>query len=369
MAGRWFRYFTFLGLLVFWVKTKNYDASKESVFPVPNGTDPELLVSKTLLDQAVNCPVSVADAKEVVLLVHGTGMTAQINWDSTLLAPLVHQGFQPCYVEIPARLFHDGQVSAEYISYAVKKLSQEHPAASNGLSIISWSAGALVTQWTLTFYPETRAKVKRHVALAPSYRGSWTMLPLFYFNLYSESVVQQLPWSNFVAALLSFGGGMAHVPTTSIGSSTDQVVQPSFWGQGLSGHKDAWRLDGARAANIDLFKLCTPQLFRERSLPRVFLHESLLWEPASHKIIFDALNNEDTRLGSADVVSVEDCRGGVAPHLEPESESEHTKIMPELFIFGPTMPTSGWPEVPLREFADNHQMSKSREIPDGNDEL
>ncbi|KAK6064307.1 Lipase B [Seiridium cupressi] len=268
-------------------------------------------------------------------------MTTRINWENTLVAPLARKGFQPCYLEIPARLSHNGQISAEYVNHAIKKVVREHPAAANDVSIISW--------------------VKRHIALGASYRGSWSMIPLFYFNLFSEAVVQQLPWSKFVATLLKFGGGTAQVPTTNIGSSTNLIVQPSFYGGSVFGRKDSWRLDGPKASNIDLFKVCTSRLITAGFLPRPFAHESLLWEPASRRVIFDALSNDDSSLGNSDVVSVDECKPDSAPYLKAGDRGQHAKIVPELLDFSPTMPTSGWPDVPLRDYASGLQLTKEEE--------
>ncbi|EED12415.1 lipase, putative [Talaromyces stipitatus ATCC 10500] len=312
------------------------------------GPDPVYLVDERQLDEAVSCPSSRPQAKGTVLLVHGTGMAPQINWEYTLVPPLIHEGFRPCYVAVPHRLFDDAQISAEYISHAIKKLADKNDTQ---ISIISWSAGALITQWTLTFYPETRSKVKRHIALGPDYRGSWSMVPLFYFNMFTEAVVQQIPWSNFLNTLNRFGGDIARVPTTNIGSSTDLIVQPGFYGEGWPMFKDSWRLNGPQARNIDLFKLCAAKSLMHRALPHVVSHDSLLWEPASHQIIFDALNNEETYVGSADSVTFDHCRGGQANHLPPGSETRHSEIMPELVDYASKMPVKGWPEVPLRDYA------------------
>jgi hypothetical protein len=289
----------------------------------------------------------------------------EINWEHTLVPPLVQAGFQPCYVAVPGRLFHETQTSAEYVSHAIKKLAAD---SKGDISIVSWSAGSLVTQWTLTFYPATRAHVRRHIALGPSYRGSWAMVPLFYLGLYSEAVVQQLPWSAFGQALRRAGGLAAAVPTTSIGSSVDQMVQPGFlgdaggrgwgWGGARVWLRDAWRLDpGPRASNVDLFQVCASKLVRAGAAPsRLFLsHQALLWEPASHAVLFAALSSEDSRLGTADAVTLDDCRGREpAPGLGrgDEEEEARARIMPELFRFAPTVPTAGWPEVALREYAN-----------------
>lgn len=281
---------------------------------------------------------------------HIISIRPQINWDHTLFPPLIERGFPPCYVTVPERLLLDGQRSAEFVSYAIKKVANEYPS-SGGVSIIFWSAGALVTQWTLTFYPETRAIVKQHIALGPSYQGSWMMVPLFYLNRYSESVVQQLPWSNYLTALRKFGGTRALVPTTNIGTSTDQVVQPGFFGGWLGGYRDACRLSGPLASNVDLFKACLPKALSKGKLPRYFTHESLLWEAASHRLIFDALENSKTLVGSAKVIESDDCQSRLAPGLKAEWKEKHADILPELFTYAPTLGLSGWPEVPLRDYA------------------
>lgn len=179
------------------------------------------------------------------------------------------------------------------------------------------------------------------------------MVPLFYLNLYSEAVVQQLPWSNLVAALVKFGGKDAVVPTTNIGSSTDQIVQPSFYGEALGrlGFQDAWRLEGLLARNIDVFKECASKLWAEWRPPRLFTHDSLLWETASHEVIFSALRNSQDFLGTASVINVTVCSGASDGKSSPSLDKQRAAILPELFKYAPTQPVAGWPELALREYA------------------
>jgi hypothetical protein len=42
---------------------------------IPQGLDPPLLQDQERLSEAISRPVSVLDAEDIVLLVHGTGMT------------------------------------------------------------------------------------------------------------------------------------------------------------------------------------------------------------------------------------------------------------------------------------------------------
>ncbi|KAI0477925.1 putative lipase [Xylariaceae sp. FL0804] len=359
-----------LALLVAWLSPWLAHDADESSLPLPSGADPEPTVERSRLEEALSCPKLVEGAaRNVVLLVHGTGSTPEVNWQYTLVPPLIARGYQPCLLAIPGRLTGDAQTSAEYVAHAVHALSNRSASASAGstvsasaapqVSIVAWSAGALVTQWTLLFYPSTRALVRQHVALAPDYRGSWVMLPLVYLDLFTPAFVQQLPRSRLVAALRRFGGHRALVPTTNVGSATDQIVQPGFWGSWWSSSRDSWRLiggdDGGSAAvavsNVDLFKTCAAKRLRGGRLPRLYLHETLLWDPASHRVIFDALENRDSGVGSAASIRAEDCAGGVAPGLREEWTEWHGRVMPMLAEYASTVPVSGWPEVPLREYA------------------
>lgn len=182
------------------------------------------------------------------------------------------------------------------------------------------------------------------------------MVPLAYLKMYSPAVIQQLPWSGLLRALARFGGGRACVPTTNIGSSTDLVVLPGFYGEGLwragLGFRDSWRLGGPLARNVDLFKVCAGAAVKNRSWPRVwaFSHEGLLWDSASHRVVFDALANEETFLGRAEAIGLGDCRGGRAPFLDSGLEDSHAAIMPGLVDYASKLPVDGWPEVPLREY-------------------
>lgn len=60
-------------------------------------------------------------------------------------------------------------------------------------------------------------------------------------------------------------------------------------------------------------------------------------------MIFDALANEETFLGTAENVTLEDCsrEGMMAPNLPPGSEERHAEIMPELSDYASRMPLTG----------------------------
>jgi pimeloyl-ACP methyl ester carboxylesterase len=285
------------------------------------------------------------------------------NWRYTLVPPLLANGYKPCYVDIPQRLFGDAQISAEYVAHAINQIADEHHGKP--IVVVGWSQGcvqhrilimkyvfmklfrALITQWVLAFYPQTRKRVEQFVAIAGSLRGSLVMAILLPMRHYTPSIIQQIPWSRFLQALRRVDGGTALIPTTCIGSATDPIVQPGVGGP-FNLWRPAWSLDGALATNIDVSTACRTFIF----------HDALLWHPVTHVLIFAALSNSDSSLNGTmgeDALSAliaSQCTEARAPHLLPEWDSYNARIMPELSEYAQKQDASGWPEVPLMKYAE-----------------
>lgn len=88
-------------------------------------------------------------------------------------------------------------------------------------------------QWALIFWPSIQRLVQQYIALAGDFRG--TAGGLLLCNPITSSCVpsvwQQTTGSNYMRAqnsMLAGGGGRALVPTTSIYTTTDEVVTPQF---------------------------------------------------------------------------------------------------------------------------------------------
>src|SRR4051812_23942759 len=80
--------------------------------------DPRYDVSPASLAASTRCPSRSTHAR-TVLLVHGTGSTAQESWSHSYAKLLPAQGFDVCTVTMPGRTLGDAQVSAEYVAYAI----------------------------------------------------------------------------------------------------------------------------------------------------------------------------------------------------------------------------------------------------------
>ncbi|KAM0748055.1 alpha/beta-hydrolase [Meredithblackwellia eburnea MCA 4105] len=200
-------------------------------------SDAPFSVSTSTMQSAITCPNGIQKkAGGVVLLVHGTGSTGSESWSGgpyDVVLPTAGKGYDICWVDLPGRSLVDAQLSAEYVAYGVQYLAPQ--SATKKVSIIGHSQGAgLNPQWALVFWPSIQPLVSNYIALAPDFHGTIEVILLctkLNIPTCEPSVWQQTVGSNYLAAQNSIntgGGGKALVPTTSIYTLTDDIIQPEL---------------------------------------------------------------------------------------------------------------------------------------------
>ncbi len=245
------------------------------------GGDPAPTTSLDALDAAIRCPqVFQHRDTEVVLLVHGTAVTAEEHWGWNYAQDLPGHGYDVCTVELPDRMLGDIQVSAEYIAHAIT-----HVAAAHGtdVDVIGHSQGALAPRWVLVHYPEVRDLVDDAVLLAGPHHGTLTTDALCALGSCAPAAWQMRTGSAFVAAANRGDETPGDVDYLSIYSLTDELVQPASTAE----------LDGA--TNVLLQDLC----------PKPVHHAGLNSDAITFELVLSALGRD----GSADVgvIGPEDC--------------------------------------------------------------
>ncbi|BGP51219.1 hypothetical protein JCM10450v2_007148 [Rhodotorula kratochvilovae] len=177
----------------------------------------------------LNCPNGIQGKKGgVVLLVHGTGSTAEETWGNGPyldLLPDAGPGFDVCTVTIPNRSLLDIQVNSEYIAFLIPHLAMK--SATGTIGLVTHSQGGLNAQWALDFWPAYRSLVSSFVALAAPFHGTAEGQPACLVVGLLTAVIQQTVGSNFLDAL-NVKGNVALVPTTSIYTAYDDVIQPEL---------------------------------------------------------------------------------------------------------------------------------------------
>ncbi|GAA5864337.1 hypothetical protein JCM3774_002756 [Rhodotorula dairenensis] len=183
---------------------------------------------------AVSCPFGIqGKAGGIVLLVHGTSGSPQGTWVNgpyVQLLPKAGPGFDVCWVSLPNAALGDAQSTAEYIAYNIKALAAKSKTGKIGL--VSHSQGGLNVQWALDFWPAYRPLVSAFVGIAPDFHGTGEGgLACLAENITlggcQASIIQQTIGSRFLGALLA-KGNQALVPTTSIYTTYDEIIQPEI---------------------------------------------------------------------------------------------------------------------------------------------
>ncbi|KAK1986194.1 hypothetical protein LZ30DRAFT_746645 [Colletotrichum cereale] len=269
------------------VKNTNPDP-KSQIHPKRSESDAPYSRSEQELRSKIYFPKTFNESlnKQPVILVPGTAAMAGSTY-STNLAPLLAKSdfADPLWVNIPDGSLGDAQENSEYVAYAmnyVQTLTGKKPA------VVAWGQGSLNVQWALKYWPSTRDAITDLVAMSPDFHGTTEAFPgcgtiLAVFGC-PPSIYQQMRDSEFVRTLRADGGDSAYVPTTSIFSATDEIIQPQ------SGSKASAVLNdehGVEVSNIEVQKACpnTPA-------GGDITHEGMLYNSLAFALLKDALENE-----------------------------------------------------------------------------
>ncbi|KAJ9659347.1 hypothetical protein H2198_003223 [Neophaeococcomyces mojaviensis] len=214
----------------------NNPAPSTKIYPRKSPQDAQYNVPERDLRAAVYFPptftFSAKSTKRPILFVPGTGAYGGVNFISNL-GKLLGQDprYDLAYLNVPGAMYNDTQINSEYIAYAINYVSSLTGNKGN-LAVIGWSQGNLDTQWAFQYWPSTRSTTSDFISASADFHG--TVLAYFLDPAFPDvvpnppSVIQQEYDSNFVSVLRAGGGGSPYVPSTSVWSITDEIVQPQY---------------------------------------------------------------------------------------------------------------------------------------------
>ncbi|RAH40697.1 putative lipase [Aspergillus brunneoviolaceus CBS 621.78] len=213
-----------------------------------------------------------------VLLVPGSPIPAGSMFQSNLakLQKAIPE-VSMAWVNVPSASLGDVQVNSEYIAYAINYITA---LSESNLTVIAWSQGGLNTQWAFKYWPSTRAVVTDLIAISPDFHGTveTTLVCPILSNVVCTPAIWQQAWhAGFVRALRRVGGDSAYVPTTTVYSSYDQIVQP---------------MSGKQASGILQFPGSRCTICRDRPGGGLYTHEGVLYSSLAWALIADALQHD-----------------------------------------------------------------------------
>lgn len=273
------------------------DSARSAARPVAG---PPLSVPQADLDAALFCPKALASGDSTVLLVHGTSVTPEENWEWNWQRALPEFGFATCTVRLPDFAFVDIQVSSEYVVHAIRVISD---ATGAKVSVVGLSQGGLQPRWAIRWWPDIRGRVDDLVMMAVTNHGAPFADSSCNPGPCLPALWQQRTFgSMFLAALNAGDETPGDVSYTSIYSHTDGVVQPSAPAEDASA-----RVDGG--VNIAVQDFCPG---------RPVDHAQHSYDAAVWALGFDALTHD----GPLDISRVDAaaCLDAVMPYAD-EAES------------------------------------------------
>lgn len=263
---------------------------------------PELKVAKEELRQNLTCHGGLRRSPEpTILFVAGTTLEPRTNFGWNWLRALDDEGRPHCEIEVPANSQGDIQVAAEYIVYAIRKVSRR---SGRDIDIVGHSQGGMSPRWSLRFWPGLRDKVDDLVGLAASNHGTITSKP-FCVDACPPSFRQQNFDSAFIEALNSRAEVFDGIDYTAVYTHNDAVVVPNLNDSGSTSLQGG----GANVANLAVQDLCPANTADHLAMGS--------YDPVAYAIARDALDHA----GTADLDRVDPavCGEPFMPGVRPET--------------------------------------------------
>ncbi|KAJ5312282.1 lipase B [Penicillium antarcticum] len=287
--------------------TNQNTASVQNIYPKAAGDAPYSVPEDTLR-AAIHIPdsFSFGRGRAPVILVPGTGIPAGMTFHFNFAKLGDSIPIDAVWVNLPRASLSDAQVNTEYIAYTINYIAT---LCGDRVAVLSWSQGGLNTQWALKYWPPTRAVVKDFIAISPGFHGTLVrslVCPSLDLVLCTPSLWQQGWETEYIHTLRSDGGDSAYVPTTTVYSTFDEIVQP------MSGPNASAILGDERrvgVTNVHLQSACT-------TMPAggVYTHEGA-YNPLAWALAIDAsLHDGPADLSRVNLAQV--CQQVLAPALD-----------------------------------------------------
>ncbi|KAJ5810962.1 hypothetical protein N7447_010478 [Penicillium robsamsonii] len=278
------------------------------IHPAKSSHDAPYSIPEATLRSAIYIPPTFSYGKNdkiPVLLVPGTadpaGSTYYFNYAKLFAA---NPNTDPVWINIPDNSLGDIQSNAEYVAYAINYISG---LSRCSIGVLSWSQGSLDVQWALKYWPSTRAAVSDFMAVSGDFHGTVVeTLCMLAEPVCSPAVQQQGYDTKFIRALRGGDGDSAFVPTTSVYSGYDFVVQPQSGEWASAALRD---VHGVGVSNVQVQVACAG-----RAAGGFYSHSAMLVNPLAYALFVDALVHDGPgRLERIDLNAV--CGELVAPGL------------------------------------------------------
>jgi triacylglycerol esterase/lipase EstA (alpha/beta hydrolase family) len=263
---------------------------------------PALSVPKADLDASLACDGPLTDLQQdPILLVPGTTMEPQVNFDWNYERAFTDLGRRWCAVTLPYDATGDVQVAGEYVVHALRTMSRQ---SGRDVDVVGWSQGGMVPRWALRFWPDTRDLVDDVVGLSPSNHGTVVADAACQGDC-TPANHQQASRSQFLAALNSGAETFAGIDYTVAYTRFDEIVVPNSGPAPSS----ALRTGAGNVANIALQDVCPTDTADHFAIGS--------YDPVGYAIVVDALAHDGAAVKQRIPLTV--CAQQYQPGVDPST--------------------------------------------------
>ena len=265
------------------------------------GTGPRLTVPPAALLASVTCHGNPRQGAEPVLLVPGTTLDPDVNFDWNYERAFTARGQAWCAVRLPNHAMSDIQVSAEYVVAAVRGL---HLVAGRKIDVVGFSQGGVIGRWALKFWPDTRGDVDDLVGIDPSNHGTLDAQAICQPGTgCAPAFWQQQTASKFITTLNAGQETYAGIDYTQIYSLDDEVVVPNL----PPASSSSLTTGPGNKANIAVQSVCPAHVADHLSMGSI--------DPVGYALVIDAISHAGTANGARVDRSV--CAAALMPGVDP----------------------------------------------------
>lgn len=271
---------------------------------IPTFNNPPVPADKSFYTKAGNAPFSISEEKlrsaiqipptftygqkPAMLMVPGTGASGFETFGNTFGKLLTTTPYaDPVYISIPGNSLGDVQINAEYVAYALQYVQS---ISNQNISVMTWSQGSIDVQWSMKYWPSIRSIITDFIAISPDFHGTRLAYLLCSGNANvnmigcTPAVSQQAYNSRLINRLRQDGGDAAYVPTTTVYSQYDEIVQPQSGRQASGMIREG---NGVAVSNTLLQDAC-----RGQEGSGLYLHEGVLYSATAYALVIDALTHD-----------------------------------------------------------------------------
>ncbi|MBN9736627.1 MULTISPECIES: lipase [unclassified Pseudonocardia] len=268
-----------------------------------------------------------------VLLVPGTTLDPDVNFDWNYARAFAAEGRSYCWVELPRHATGDIQVAAEHVVDAIRTM---HDESGDRIAVVGFSQGGMVPRWALKYWPDTRGMVSDMIGIDPSNHGTLDAYPVCAPGCV-PAFHQQQTGSQLLGALNDGPETFAGIDYTVVYTVTDEVVVPNLPPAASSELRGG---EGA-TANIPVQRICPAHVAEHLIMGST--------DPVGYAVVADALEHDGP--ASADRIDRATCLQAVMPAVDPVAlPVNEARLLGQVGTSIATEPRTV-AEEPLRDYA------------------